>query len=92
MKAIFESRKTVDAYGQIDYCYWRIKELYKIFSKPPSPIDRMIDDVTGYRKKQIDDIKKEIIGLLGTVIKQKKFINADYSVDEELLNQLLKTE
>lgn len=84
MKNILESPETFESYARIDYCYYRISQIYKN-DKKLTPIDKMIYQATGYDKKK----ESEIIDLLKEIINSKKLIDADYSGDEKTLNEIL---
>lgn len=89
MKNMFENEEVFQAYAQIDYCYWGIKELQKDLNKPRSPIEMAIDVATGYDKHVVKENKSAVIELLKTIIKCKKLIEADYSGDEKALNEII---
>ncbi len=88
MKNILESEKVFEAYAQIDYCYYMIGEINKKINKPLSPIEVIIDKTTGHNSSEQE--VKSLIGLLKTIIKNKKIIEADYSGDKAMLNNLTK--
>lgn len=85
MKPIFESAETCGAYGAIDYCYWRIKQIRAEMNKPTPAINQMIDAATGFAQDQDKKWLEEIVSLLESVIENKKTIEADYSGDEQML-------
>ncbi len=88
MKNILENEKTFEAYAQIDYCYYMIGEINNKINKPLSPIEVAIDKTTGNDSSEQEI--KNLIGLLKNIIKNKKIIEADYSGDEAMLNNLTK--
>lgn len=72
----------------IDYCYWRLNKLKEQLSKPKSTMERLVDKACGYN--EVEEVKKEAIALLESIIESKKAIGADYSGDSEFLDKLKK--
>lgn len=72
----------------IDYCYWRLGKLNEVLSKPKSTMEQLVDKVCGYN--EVEEVKKEAIALLESIIESKKAIGADYSGDSEFLDKLKK--
>jgi len=50
MKKMFENEKVFEAYAEIDYCYYLIERINDKLNKPTSPIERMIDQASGFAK------------------------------------------
>lgn len=75
------------AYGQIDYCYYMLEEMSKP-QKLLSPIEIAIDNATGYKSAKEKETCKTAISLLKCIIKNKKFIEADFSGDAKALKEL----
>jgi hypothetical protein len=90
MKSIFESAEVMAAYAEIDFGYLRLKMLNEELQKekPLTPIEAMIDKATGYDKVQYSELKRDMSDILETIIKNKKFIEADFENDEKALEQL----
>jgi hypothetical protein len=84
MKHILESSETFTAYATIDMCYYELERIQKLLNKHNTPIERAIYDATGFSK----DLKEQCISVFEEMIKNKKIILADYSKDEEVLQQL----
>lgn len=91
MKNMFESFEVFSAYAEIDLCYSGLKTLQEEISKPITGIDKMIDDATGFTKVKNKENRETIIALVERIITAKKIIEADFSNDELMLNQLKKT-
>jgi len=89
MKNKMESAKVFCAYAEVDFCYLQLKILYEEVSKEISPINKMVDDVTGRTQSKLKENRESAIYLLNKVIKAKKIIEADYSGDETMLSKLL---
>lgn len=87
MKSLCESRESFAAYATIDAGYYMIKLLMEKMDKemPKDGLSRMIDDATGYGTERYLRYCKESIIILDDMIKAKKFIEADYSVESEML-------
>lgn len=73
--------------AQIDYWYFIISSINKEIKGLP-PINRMIDDVTGYSKERDKNWRKETIRAVKQIIKLKKEINEDFLCDKKFLNKL----
>lgn len=90
MKNIAESSEVFMAYANIDAGYYLLKQIHSQLSEPQDPVIKMIDEQTGYGKQRIVEQRKEIATILKGIIKNKKFIEADYKNDELMLSELLK--
>ncbi|MES2382351.1 MAG: hypothetical protein V4538_14995 [Bacteroidota bacterium] len=90
MRSIFENSEVFTAYATVDAGYYLLRQYQEHLSKPQSPIEKMIDEATGYGMERVRRERKEIAEILKDIIKAKKFIEADYSKDEEMLNKLTK--
>ena len=90
MKPMFESAKTFECYATIEGCYFLINKIQENLKREDSPIEIMIDRASGFSQYQAIKEGRFLIQTLKTIISCKKKIEADYSVDEELLNELLK--
>lgn len=88
MKNIFESLETFSAYAEIDLCYGGLKMLQEEISKPTTGINKMIDDATGFTEVKNKENRETAISLVERIIIAKKVIEADFSNDELILNQL----
>lgn len=90
MKSIFESDKTLQAYAEIDMCYYRLSEINTMIQRqhPKTPIDIMIDRATKRDIKETIELEQEITDLMKGIIKNKKYLNADYSRDVEFLEKV----
>lgn len=89
MKSIMESAEVFEAYAQIDYCYYALKEVQNDLAKSSrSPLEIMIDNATGYGAEKDKECVEICISLLETIIDNKKIVEADYSGDEIMLGKL----
>lgn len=88
MKDIYESGEVMGLYSQIDLCYYMLDGIHKHLQRPLAPIERLIDNQTGYGKDQNKKAINDSIGLLLIIIKCKKKVEADYQADERLLKEL----
>lgn len=61
--------------GEVDYLLWILGNISKE-SKKLSPIDRMIDESTGY-DKEINREAKEIMDRIKALVKEKKQLAKD---------------
>jgi len=86
MKAIAESAEVFEAYAMIDYAYYMLKECQKKYFKPVAPIVQMADASCGYDRTKEE--AKTVIDFLELIIENKKIVEADYSGDENILNQI----
>ncbi len=86
MKNIMESSKVFTAYAIIDYCYYEIKQLYENSTKRLSPLEIAVQNACGYNPET--ENAKKIIKLAKEIIKNKKIIEADYSGDQQLIDDL----
>ena len=73
---------------QIDLCYFELNQLNEQLQKPRSPLEKQIDEVTGYSASQIKVVKR----LMKRIIRLKKKIEADYSYDETFLDKIIALE
>ena len=91
MKNVLQSKSTFQAFIEIDFSYFALSEIQKKLNEqaPKNGFERAIDEATGYAKSQTEKYKKDAIGLIKCIIKNKKKINADYSNDEKTLEGLL---
>lgn len=76
------------AHAEIDLCYLGLQMLYEEVSKEIAPIDKMIDNATGYSKEKNKENRENAIILLSRIIKAKKIIEVDYSGDENVLAEI----
>lgn len=88
MKRMTESEEVFEAYARIDYCHFMLQKLAEPYIGKPnrSPIEIMVDNAinTSFSKRTLKTVKE----LLEEIISSKKIIDADYSKDEDFLNQL----
>lgn len=64
MKSICESPETMEAYARIDMGYYIIEEIQRQISSfqfKASPIERMVDEQTGYGKARLNEFRKGAI-------------------------------
>ena len=92
MKNICESAEVFEAYAIIDCCRYMIKDILKNLYKSRSPIEAMIDEVSGYDDAQTEKAKLLTIDLLEQIIEAKKTIEADYTEDTNILEELKGSE
>ncbi len=88
MKSILENSECFEAYARIDFCYGMLDEIMKELSNPISPIERMIDNATGHGLNSVTKHRVDAIKLVEEIIRSKKIIEADYSVDSQTLDRL----
>lgn len=88
MKSMFESAECFEAYATVDYCHYMLEEIQKGLNKKRSPIDTMIDEVTGYSKAKTEESRQQIIGLLEEIIKAKKVLDAPIADNVKHLEKL----
>ncbi len=91
MKDILESSDSFTAHATIGAGYYMMQTAQEEFDKKDSKnnIERMIDSATGY---DLDRLNKHIAYLcmcLDDIIIAKKYIEADYSMDEKMKELLL---
>lgn len=72
----------------IDYYYWRLGKLNEALSKPKSTMEQLVDKACGYN--EVEEVKKEAIALLESIIESKKAIGVNYSGDSKFLDKLKK--
>lgn len=72
--------------AQIDYHYWMLGCIARIYTAPKDQLSNMIDDATGYTK----DIAKQSQDILTEIVRLKKLGGYDYSHDEDSLSRLNK--
>lgn len=78
----------IEHIATIDFCYFRLKVLYKQLSNTKSNIERLVDNACGYN--EAEEIRKECITLVEQIIESKKAIGADYLGDSKFLDKLKK--
>ncbi len=88
MKFESELQRIIYYTGQIDFCYWRIQEISKHTGKMESPLEAMIDKVTGFSEHKVKASIKEVRHLVKTVIRCKPKIGFDPVKDKEFLNAI----
>lgn len=76
----------IEQIATIDFCYFRLKILYKQLSNTKSNIERLVDKACGYN--ETEEIRKECITLVEQIIESKKQIGEDFTRDECVLNKL----
>jgi len=91
MDYILKDSKTFQMYVMIDLYYAGLQNIQDELSKrnKRTPIEIMIDKVSGFEKKQTKELIIYAISFVKKIIKLKKKIKADYSNDEKMLNELL---
>lgn len=94
MKSMFESSEAFTAHATIAAGYHMMQQAQEQLDKETVsilPIERMVDVATGADKERLDNHKRHISMCLIDIIEAKKFIEADYSKDAELLSMLNST-
>jgi len=89
---MLENSKTFEAYVRIDCSYFLLQKMQDKLSAPKSPINKMIDTITGFGQAEFENQKKGITEIIEQIIDDKKLIGADYSNDEEVLAQFKQLE
>ena len=90
MKHVLSSQKAFECHATIDYCYFVIAMTMKEMSKSQSGLEKMIDDATGFGEAQNKKRIGTVIKMLREIIKCKKKIECDHSVDSNALDELMK--
>lgn len=90
MRDILENEAIFEAYARIDCCYYCLDVMYDLLGNKRLAIEKMIDGTTGYSKSHLKETIETVISLMEQVIKDKKFIKANYSKDEKILKQIKK--
>lgn len=85
---MFESEAVFTAYATIDACYFCMQQVNEQMQKPRAPIERMIDETTGYGVAKAKERAETLVSLLEQIIENKKFIEAETSRDEQMLTAL----
>jgi len=88
MKNILESPEVFEAYAKIDLLYYGLAELQKELNIKRSPIVEAIDNASGYTAAKLKDNKDVVIDIIKQIIENKKIIEADYSGDGKILNEV----
>nr|DAK48341.1 MAG TPA: hypothetical protein [Caudoviricetes sp.] len=78
----------IEHIATIDFCYFRLKVLYKQLSNTKSNIERLVDKACGYN--ETEEIRKECITLVEQIIESKKSIGENFTRDICFLNKLKK--
>lgn len=87
MKRLREMER-IEHIATIDFCYFRLKVLYKQLSNTKSNIERLVDKACGYN--ETEEIRKECITLVEQIIESKKSIGENFTRDICFLNKLKK--
>jgi hypothetical protein len=74
--------------SQIDCCYFILSEFSKTKDDLRSPIEIMVDKVTGFDKKMLLDKVDDVIDLVKTIIRCKKKLEYDTDDDAKFLKEL----
>lgn len=93
MRNILESPEVMSAYAQIDLGYLMLKKLQQEISKKDTrhAIEKMIDQQTGFAKADAEVKTNQAIGIMTSIIVNKKFIEADTTEDEAVLKRLVES-
>jgi len=84
-----ESPEVFEAYAIIDYCCYALEKLNIELSKPKSGLDILIDRATGYDKEEVKKIMKTALKLLKQIVEAKKIVEADYSKETKIINEIV---
>lgn len=88
MKNILDSEKTFEAYATIDLCYFGLQKLNEELGQPKSVLEILIDRSSGFDKAKLREWIETSIELLEQIIEAKKVIEADYSNDVKMLDEI----
>lgn len=88
MKNILDDEKTFEAYATIDLCYYGLQRLSEEIGQPKSRLETLIDKSTGFDKAKMKEWIERSIQLLEHIIEAKKVIEADYSNDSKMLDEI----
>jgi thiamine monophosphate synthase len=88
MKNIMESPEVFEAYARIDACYFMMGKIRDDISKPISPIERLVGQVTGHDDAKHKEQVNACIELAEEIIRSKKIVGADTKQDEQFLETL----
>lgn len=88
MKNLFESPEAFEAYAIIDFCYYGLKKINEEMEQPKNGVEIMIDEATGYGKAKTKEWIDASISLLEQIIENKKKVDADYSGDAKMLEEV----
>lgn len=88
MRSLFESPEVFEAYARIDYRIFLMKSILKEASQPSTGINAAIDRATGFDKAKDNETKETLREMLMEQIADKKFIEADYTHEEEILEMI----
>lgn len=76
--------------GQLDFCYFALKEMSADSVEKLSPIESMVDSATGMDRHLIEQKVSSSIELVKCIIKCKTKLSYDISEDKNLLVKLRK--
>jgi hypothetical protein len=89
MRDMFESEETFIAYATIDAGHYMIKQHLDAMHIPEIPINRMIDEVTGYATKQKVNTIQSILLIIEDIIEAERVIDKDTKSSEAYRNKLI---
>lgn len=93
MKDIWESPEAFSAYATIEAGYYMMQEAQAEldkFVKNRSPVEKAIDETTGYFKDKMEKHTAFMQMCILDIIEAKKIIEADYEGDNKILLHLQK--
>jgi len=90
MKFHNELERYIHYVSQIDYCYFQINQIAKENQLKLDPITALIDKVTGFDKLKDQETIKNLVYLMGVIIRSKQKLDYDVTGDRKFLNELKK--
>ena len=78
--------------SQIDYSYWRIKEISKHNAEMQSPLEALIDKATGFEEAKVLERIEEVKYLASVIIRCKARLGYDTKADKQFLYKIRKLE
>jgi hypothetical protein len=88
MKNILEDEQSFKSHALIDYHYYALKKISEIIEEKKDPIKALIDKATGYDMEEIEEWKGLALSCLDEIIKNKKIIEADFSIEEKIKDEI----
>jgi len=84
---MFDSPESFQAYATIEAGIWMMSEIQKEWNKKRSPIEKAVDEATGFGRDQDIMWSQSIVVILEDIIVAKKFIEMDFESDQTILDR-----
>lgn len=88
MKNIFESEEVFMAFAEIDLLNLALDKLITENINNSSGIEFIIDKATGFDVAKKMELCSEIIEICEMIIERKKIVNADFSINVEIIRRV----